>query len=127
MQNIRSAGTKPERTLMRMFRRWKLYHAAHVTSLPGKPDIVFRRKRVAVFIDSDFWHGHPTRFIMPASNRRYWQAKIEGNKARDKIVNRKLRKDGWKVLRFWEYDIKHRLDKVSIKIVDALESREATS
>lgn len=123
MQNIRSAGTKPERLIMQSLRRKKIYFASHVTVLPGKPDIVFRRKRVVVFIDSDFWHGHPKRFVMPATHQKYWKAKIEGNKSRDKIVNRRLRTQGWCVLRFWEYDIKHDLDKVISKIIMMLEKK----
>lgn len=111
---------------MQALRRRKIYFASYVAALPGKPDIVFRRKRVAIFIDSDFWHGHPKRFIMPATNRRYWRAKIEGNKARDKMANRKLRREGWKVLRFWEYDIKHKLDRVIGKIIETLEIQEST-
>src|SRR3990167_8656976 len=68
MQNIRSVGTNPERLIMRELRRRKIYFASHAESITGKPDIVFRRKRIAVFIDSDFWHGHPKRCIMPQKN-----------------------------------------------------------
>lgn len=122
MQNIRSVGTKIEREVMRALRHRNIYFASNVASLPGKPDIVFRRKHVAVFIDSDFWHGHPKRFIMPETNRKYWRAKIEGNKLRDKVVNRKLRKQGWRVLRFWEHDVKKRLDRMVDKVLHALEN-----
>ena len=58
---------------------------------------------------------------MPATNREYWQAKIEKNKARDKLAVRELQKQGWRVLRFWEYDIKHKLEKVLSKILSVLE------
>ncbi|MBI3788656.1 MAG: very short patch repair endonuclease [Ignavibacteriales bacterium] len=126
MQNIRSTGTKPERAIMHALRQRKIYFAPHVKSLPGKPDIVFRRKRTAIFIDSDFWHGHPRRFTMPKTNRKYWRAKIKGNKTRDKRVNRELRKQDWKVLRFWEYDIDHHIDKVIRKIISALEGKRLT-
>jgi DNA mismatch endonuclease (patch repair protein) len=120
MQNIRSTGTLPERVIMQELRRHKIYFAPNVRSLPGKPDIVFRRRRIAVFIDSDFWHGHPKRFVMPADNRSYWEAKIARNKARDKSVNRELRKLGWRVLRFWAYDIKHGRARVLKRILAAL-------
>ena len=102
----------------------KIYFAASVATLPGKPDIVFRRKRIAVFVDSDFWHGHPKRFQMPATNRRYWRAKIDRNKARDKAVNSELRRQGWRVIRFWEYDIKHRFNKVLSKLLSEIENTE---
>jgi len=125
MQNIRSAGTKPERIVMRALRRSGKYFAFHVDSLAGKPDIVFRRKKIAIFIDSDFWHGHPKRFIMPSTNRKYWHAKIERNKARDKSVKRELKSNGWKVLRFWEYDIAHNLDNVIRRIILSLQNTKS--
>jgi DNA mismatch endonuclease (patch repair protein) len=124
MQNIRSTGTQPERMIMQALRRRKIYFAANVASLPGKPDIVFRRKRIAVFIDSDFWHGHPKHFQMPVTNRKYWRAKIDRNKARDKAVNRELRRQGWRVIRFWEYDIKHRFNKVLGKLISEIEMQQ---
>jgi DNA mismatch endonuclease Vsr len=111
MQNIRSAGTSPEKAVMRELRRLNIYFARNVRSITGKPDIVFRRKKTAVFIDSDFWHGHPSRYIKPKSNVLYWQDKVKRNKQRDKEVTRVLRKEGWKVLRFWERDINRNLTK----------------
>jgi len=122
MQHIRSTGTLPERIVISALRRRKIYFATNVVSLPGKPDIVFRRKRLAVFIDSDFWHGHSKRFQMPATNRKYWQAKIERNKKRDKIVNRTLRQQGWRVIRLWAFDVQHHVEKALQKILAALGS-----
>lgn len=121
MRNIRSKGTLPERMIMQALRRKGIYFAANVSSLTGKPDLVFRRKRVVVFIDSDFWHGHPKRFIMPSTNRKYWQSKIARNRRRDRLVTATLKKQRWRVLRFWEYDVKHNIDKVLDKILSALE------
>ncbi len=111
MQNIRSSGTRPEVLVMRELRKRKIYFAKHVKTLPGKPDIVFRRKKVAVFIDSDFWHGHPTNFIMPKTNEEYWSNKINSNKKRDRKVTLELQKQGWQVLRIWESDIKADIHK----------------
>lgn len=111
MQHIRSPGTKPELLIMRELKRRKIYFASHAESITGKPDIVFRRKKIVVFIDSDFWHGHPKRCIMPKTNVEYWSQKIARNRKRDKEVNRKLKQDGWKVIRLWEYDVKYRFDK----------------
>ena len=120
MQNIRSAGTKAELFLARELRKRKIYFAKNVKSIFGRPDFVFRKKKVLVFVDSDFWHGHSKRCIMPKSNCRYWNKKIERNKRRDREVNRQLKKDGWKIIRFWEYDLKHKFDKVFNKILFAL-------
>lgn len=120
MQNIRSAGTTPETLIMYALRRKNIYFAKNVKSIVGKPDIVFRRKKTAVFIDSDFWHMHPKRFIMPQSNRIYWKEKVRRNKERDSEVNKKLRKAGWKVIRIWEYDVKRSVDKCIKKILKAV-------
>jgi DNA mismatch endonuclease Vsr len=70
--------------------------------LPGKPDFVFRRARVVVFVDGDFWHGNPRCYRLPKSNVEYWKKKIEGNRARDKEITRTLKRLGWRVIRIWE-------------------------
>jgi len=116
MSNIRSYNTLPERLLRRELKKNKLYFSRNVKNIIGKPDFVSRKNRLAVFVDSDFWHGHPRRFIMPKSNLNYWKKKIQRNKARDKEVTRLLKSKGWKVIRCWEYDIKHNLKKCMHKI-----------
>lgn len=116
MQNIRSTGTLPERLLFSEFRKKKIYFSKYVKTLPGKPDIVFRKKKIAIFVDSDFWHGHPKNFIMPKTNKKYWSEKIKYNKLRDKKVNKLLRQDDWKVCRVWESEIKKNLLKCSNKL-----------
>ena len=105
MQRVRASGTQAELLARRLLRKNKLYFATNVVSLPGKPDIVFRKKRIAVFIDSDFWHCHPTRFTMPKSNAQYWVCKIAKNVDRDRRVDKELASIGWKVIRIWEYDL----------------------
>lgn len=122
MRNIKSSGTEPEKLIMKELKKRNIYFAANVKSLPGKPDIVFRRKHIAVFIDSDFWHGRPNGFVMPATNKEYWENKISSNRARDRKVNRELKKQGWKVLRFWEKDIKKNTDKCINKIIRTLQT-----
>lgn len=118
MQNIRSENTKPELIIMRELKRKKIYFAKHVKTIVGKPDIVFRRKKIVVFIDSDFWHGHPLRFIMPKTNQEYWEEKIARNKKRDLEVNKILKNQGWEVLRLWEFDIKKNRDNCLKTILD---------
>ena len=120
MQNIRSIDTAPEKIVMRELKKRRIYFATHVSSITGKPDIVFRKIKTVVFIDSDFWHGHPKRFIKPKTNIKYWREKIKRNKERDKEVGRKLKINGWVVLRFWEYDIKKRPDQIINKILEAI-------
>jgi len=120
MQNIRSSGTKAELQVFKELKKRKIYFASNVRSIVGKPDIVFRRKKVAVFIDSDFWHGHPKRCIMPKSNIEYWSQKISRNKARDRKVNNELREQGWTVIRIWEHNIKKHYNRSINKIINAI-------
>jgi len=117
MQNIRSKGTNPERMVMRELRRRNIYFAKHSPTITGKPDIVFRKKKVVVFIDSDFWHRHPVCFVMPKTNRKYWKEKINKNQQRDRKVSKRLRREGWKIIRIWECDIKKNLGKCLQKIL----------
>lgn len=124
MQNIRSKNTVPELLVMNELRKQKIYFAKHADKLFGKPDIVFRRKKVVVFIDSDFWHHNPKKFIMPVTNIEYWEKKIRGNIERDKLVNKTLRKDGWKVIRYWESDIKKDVIKIVNRILKYLNKPE---
>lgn len=70
-----------------------------------RPDFVFQKQRVAVFVDGCFWHGCPKHSNLPANNRAFWSRKLAANKARDRRVNRRLRKDGWRVVRIWEHDL----------------------
>lgn len=120
MQNIRSSRTTPERKLAKSLRTHSLYFAQNVASLPGKPDIVFRKRKIAVFVDSDFWHMNSKRFIMPDTNLDYWKPKIKRNIKRDKEVNKMLRKAGWRVLRFWEYDVKRNTAACAKKVLNTL-------
>jgi DNA mismatch endonuclease (patch repair protein) len=97
----------------------------NVATLPGKPDIVFREKRVAVFCDGDFWHGRNwvqrRRKLLNGANHSYWIIKIQTNIDRDKRHNRELRKLGWKVVRLWETDILTDVDAAVNSVVRALD------
>jgi DNA mismatch endonuclease (patch repair protein) len=90
------------RLISKGIRGWKM----NVSNLPGKPDFVFTNRKVAIFVDGCYWHGCSKCRTIPISNRKFWKKKIEGNIKRDNLVNRKLRKLGWKVLHIWEHDIK---------------------
>ena len=108
-QGNRATDTRHERLLRS--RLWKrgLRFRKNVRSLPGKPDIVFRRERVAVFCDGDFWHGRKwsqlVKKLRVGGNGSYWAAKIKANRLRDRRNERLLRRDGWLVVRLWESDI----------------------
>lgn len=95
------------------------------SGLPGTPDFVFRRERVAVFADGCFWHGcRSCNPRLPRSNAAFWKAKMDMNRAKDRRHSRALRRSGWAVLRVWEHDIRGRLAKVVERISTALKSRK---
>lgn len=89
----------------------------------GRPDFVFSERRLVVFVDGCFWHGCPKCKDIPASNTSYWNRKIEGNKKRDKALAIQLQRDGWKVLRFWEHQLRD-LEVVMRRIKRALDATE---
>ncbi|MCH7574281.1 MAG: very short patch repair endonuclease [Candidatus Marinimicrobia bacterium] len=120
MRNIRSKNTQPERIVFQELRKRDLYFTKHVANVPGKPDIVFKRKKVAIFIDSDFWHGNPSRFQMPRTNTDYWEKKISSNKKRDRRVTSELVGRGWLVVRLWEYEVRHNIDECMRTIEKAI-------
>lgn len=86
----------------------------------GKPDFVFDGEKLAVFVDGCFWHGCKQCRSIPESNRDFWQEKIEGNKKRDTLVTRRLHKDGWTVIRFWEHQVRREPQKCILKIRETL-------
>lgn len=107
MSHIRSRGNRTtELRLIRIMRRYKIKGWRRGSKLPGKPDFVFPRARVAVFVDGDFWHGNPRKYRIPKSNSDYWREKIRGNQARDRQVNRLLKQLGWRVVRIWESSLR---------------------
>jgi DNA mismatch endonuclease (patch repair protein) len=93
----------------------------------GKPDFVFDNEKVAVFVDGCFWHGCTKHKYLPRTNTEYWANKIVVNVARDQRVHRKLRRQGWHVIRIWEHDLKKRPEFVIKRIVRTLESLRAPS
>jgi DNA mismatch endonuclease, patch repair protein len=100
---FRSRGNyTTEVRFIRMMRRYDVKGWRRSSELPGRPDFIFPKKRVAVFIDGDFWHGNPKKFRIPKTNCEYWSKKIFRNVQRDREVNKTLRSLGWKVARFWE-------------------------
>jgi len=73
-----------------------------------RPDFVFAKLRMVIFVDGCFWHGCPKHATKPRNNRTFWRRKLQGNKARDRLVNRALRRAGWRVIRIWEHELQKR-------------------
>ncbi|MBE5077531.1 very short patch repair endonuclease [Anaerotignum lactatifermentans] len=125
MQAIKSKDTSIELRLRKALWHEGIRYRKNYKKLPGKPDIAITKYHIAVFCDSDFWHGYDweNRKQRIKSNQEYWIPKIERNMARDKNVTQQLNKDGWVVLRFWEWQIKKHLDEC----VEAVKSAIAYS
>ena len=114
MQAIKGKDTTIEIAVRReLFKRGYRYRVNY-SKLPGRPDIAFVSQKIAIFCDSEFWHGRgwQKRKKKIATNRLYWIPKIEGNIRRDKKINNELRRLGWNVLRFWENDIKKNISGI---------------
>jgi DNA mismatch endonuclease (patch repair protein) len=104
MSRIRGRDTRPEKIVRSALHRMGFRFRLHRRGLPGSPDIVLPRHRVAIFVHGCFWHRHPRcRFAYtPKSRLEFWSRKFEENKARDRRARRALRRQGWRVLTVWE-------------------------
>lgn len=127
MRCIPSGGTKPE-VAMRLalvrngIKGWQM----HCIELSGKPDFIFKKKRLAIFIDGCFWHGCVDCYRGPKSNKRYWNDKLRLNKARDRKNSKILLSQGWRILRLWEHQVRKATDDCigEIKKLLSLKSRQ---
>mgnify|MGYP002084914640 CR=1 FL=1 len=105
MKRVRLKNGSLETHVQRELRAKGLRFRRHARNLPGSPDIIFPRERVAVFVDGDFWHG----WRLPAWEHKvseFWRDKLRANRARDQRNFRRLRAEGWKVIRIWQHDLK---------------------
>lgn len=108
MSRIRSRGNHTtELRLIALLRSGQITGWRRGSSLPGRPDFVFASSRLAIFVDGDFWHGHPKKFRSPQTNVAYWKEKIQRNRRRDCVITKLLRHRGWHVLRIWESSLLH--------------------
>lgn len=124
MQQVKSKDSKIELLLRKELWRRGLRYRKNANRIKGKPDIVFIGKKVAVFCDSEFWHGHnwDERKNDFKSNQDFWIPKIERNIIRDKEVNAYLEYDGWTVIRFWGNEIKSDVVKCADIVEEALKN-----
>lgn len=107
MQKVKSKGNlSTEEKLVAIFKKHNIKGWRRNYPVKGKPDFVFLKKKIAVFADGCFWHGHHCRNVIPKQNAEYWNAKRQRNIDRDKTITKRLQDRGWLVIRFWECDIK---------------------
>lgn len=131
MSAIRSRDNRTELALRRALHSKGLRFRLHPTNVEGKPDIVFARHKIAVFVDGDFWHARVLReeglaaleARIKTATQAYWLAKFARRIARDDAVNAALRASGWIVLRFWESELKAAPDSAVRRIVRAVRQR----
>jgi len=106
MRLIRARDTKPELIVRRALHAAGLRFRLHAKDLPGKPDIIFRRKRIVIFVHGCFWHRHPDpdckRARLPKTRLDFWEPKLNGNRSRDEAVKARLEDKGWRVIEIWE-------------------------
>lgn len=123
MSRIKGKDTGLEMRVRSALHRRGLRFRKHAKDLPGKPDVVFRKARVAVFVDGDFWHGY--RF--PSWEDKvsdFWKKKISKNRQRDAANHRKLCKMGWTVIRLWQHDVENNvvgcIDRIEVAVHEIL-------
>ncbi|KUK48431.1 MAG: DNA mismatch endonuclease Vsr [Actinobacteria bacterium 66_15] len=123
MSRIKGKDTGLEMRVRSALHRRGLRFRKHVKDLPGKPDVVFRKARVAVFVDGDFWHGY--RF--PSWEDKvsdFWKKKINRNRERDAANHRKLRQMEWTVIRLWQHEVEEDFDACIDRILAAVRGHE---
>jgi DNA mismatch endonuclease, patch repair protein len=134
MGAIRSTENRTEVKLRKALFALGLRYRKYVPGLLGKPDIVFPRERIAVFIDGDYWHGRMLReqgreraqAYFTTEQQTYWMPKLLARLVRDDFVSNSLRYQGWIVLRFWESDVRQDIDGVRDLIAREVRNRRST-
>jgi DNA mismatch endonuclease (patch repair protein) len=123
MSRIRSKDTAPEKTVRSILHGMGYRFRLHVRDLPGTPDIVLPRHKIAVFVHGCFWHRHPgcKYAYTPKSRQEFWSAKFQANIERHDAVVRRLMDSGWSVLVIWECETRDR-EQLAVKLRAAIES-----
>lgn len=126
MQAVKSSGSKIETLLAKEIWRRGYRYRKNDKSVFGKPDLTFKRFKIAIFVDSEFWHGKDWEVKKNEikSNQDFWFQKIERNIERDKEVNEYLLENGWQVLRFWGHDIETNLVNCILKIEEKINEQK---
>jgi DNA mismatch endonuclease, patch repair protein len=120
MSRVRGRDTKPELLVRQIVHRLGFRYRLHSAELPGKPDLAFIGRRRTIFVHGCFWHQHGGRCALsrlPKSRLSFWKSKLEGNRKRDLRNQRKLRRDGWRVLVLWECQLNDE-EKLECRILE---------
>lgn len=127
MSKVKSRNTKTtELALIKIFKEQHITGWRRTYPMIGKPDFVFPKKRIVVFVDGCFWHGHDCRNVTPRENAEFWNNKREYNKMHDTLVTERIENKGWKVIRIWECELKKKnrdkLDRIITELIKESES-----
>tara|TARA_B100000315_G_C14423887_1_gene516872 strand:+ start:332 stop:745 length:414 start_codon:yes stop_codon:yes gene_type:complete len=110
MRSVRSSNSKMESSFRKCLWEYGFRYRKNPTNYFGKPDLVLKKFKTVIFVDSCFWHGCKVHFRNPSTNQVYWENKIKNNIERDREVDRFYKKEQWKLFRVWEHDIKKKGD-----------------
>ena len=122
MRSVKSKNTKStELALIKLFKENHITGWRHNYNVKGLPDFVFLKKRIAIFVDGCFWHGHDCRNTRPTAHAEYWAKKREKNMQHDKEITERFEKRGWTVVRIWECELKKKnLSKTTERLTSLL-------
>ena len=117
MSMIKGKNTKPEMLVRKFLFAHGIRYRLHDKKLPGKPDLVFPKYKILLFINGCFWHGHEEckYFVVPKTRTDWWLEKITGNKTRDTENIKRLKKEGWKIIVIWECELKKNTKEKTLK------------
>ena len=118
MSKVRSKDSEIEIDFRKAIWKAGFRYSKNSTKYFGKPDLVLKKYKTVIFVDSCFWHGCKRHCRLPATRKKYWTEKIERNKQRDKEVNRHYKKIGWKVIRVWEHELLKNFSKAIGKTIN---------
>lgn len=124
MSRVRTKNTAPELIVRKLLHAMGYRYRLHIKSLPGTPDIVFTKRKKAIFVHGCFWHGHLCkRGSLPKSNVKFWRTKIEKNTTRDERTRQELETLGWQVLVVWQCETKNS-EELSLSLREFLGASE---
>jgi DNA mismatch endonuclease, patch repair protein len=134
MAAVRDKNSKAEQVLRRELHARGVRYRLHATHVTGRPDLVIRRYKLAVFVDGDFWHGNAWRLRSLErfedqfpTNTEFWVSKIRRNMARDEEVTQRLQDDGWRVVRIWESEVLRDPPSAAERVIHALQEQRKTA
>jgi len=121
MSKIRSKDSELEIKFRKILWKNKIRYRKNVSGMKGKPDLVFKKFKIVLFIDSCFWHKCPIHGHLPKSNIGFWNIKLEKNKRRDTEINKYYKKNGWESIRIWEHELDQNFQKKAKEVLKKLQ------